>query len=262
MRRWHLVQVCNVGTIVGGTGACAWTVSQSLPDWRHTILFMSRITPETQRESRSIDLRQITRVTESLLTELSPIWFSTIIREGHELMMIACTVHLFTIIIPVATFGNRSPQWLVRVGWQNCILRKFDLRYYIKQFQDHCGVTTPSKKQVRTRIESGTYLHSYRSQMAPRVDSLLSTIGRSASDRPLGICRLPPPRFKPICNKRYMTRLDSIPRIGLPGVTFGTGISRCIIIRVSRNHSEGLLRRRCERDAFPWWIIAVAFGSN
>jgi len=72
MRRWHLVQVCNVGTIVGGTGACAWTVSQSLPDWRHTILFMSRITPETQRESRSIDLRQITRVTESLLTELSP----------------------------------------------------------------------------------------------------------------------------------------------------------------------------------------------
>lgn len=44
----HLLQVCNVGRIVGGTAACAWTVTRSLPDARHTVLFLSDITANTR----------------------------------------------------------------------------------------------------------------------------------------------------------------------------------------------------------------------
>lgn len=44
----HLLQVCNVGNIVGGTAACAWTVMRSLPSWRHTVVFLSAPTTETQ----------------------------------------------------------------------------------------------------------------------------------------------------------------------------------------------------------------------
>lgn len=43
----HLLQVCNVGNICGGTAACAWTISRALGDWRHTVVFRSRPTPET-----------------------------------------------------------------------------------------------------------------------------------------------------------------------------------------------------------------------
>ena len=43
----HLLQVCNVGRIVGGTAACAWTVTRTLPDARHTVMFLSEITAET-----------------------------------------------------------------------------------------------------------------------------------------------------------------------------------------------------------------------
>lgn len=43
----HLLQVCNVGRIVGGTAACAWTVTRALPDARHTVMFLSEITAET-----------------------------------------------------------------------------------------------------------------------------------------------------------------------------------------------------------------------
>lgn len=37
----HLLQVCNVGRIVGGTAACAWTVMRALPEFEHRVLFLS-----------------------------------------------------------------------------------------------------------------------------------------------------------------------------------------------------------------------------
>lgn len=38
----HLLQICNVGNICGGTAACAWTITRSLPSWRHGVWFLSR----------------------------------------------------------------------------------------------------------------------------------------------------------------------------------------------------------------------------
>lgn len=44
----HLLQVCNVGEIMGGTAACAWSLTRSLPDWKHSIAFLTPIRPTTR----------------------------------------------------------------------------------------------------------------------------------------------------------------------------------------------------------------------
>ena len=44
----HLLQVCNVGNICGGTAACAWTIQRALPDFQHSVLFLSPPTAETR----------------------------------------------------------------------------------------------------------------------------------------------------------------------------------------------------------------------
>jgi hypothetical protein len=43
----RLLQICNVGRIVGGTAACAWTVTRALPDFEHHVLFLSPPDRET-----------------------------------------------------------------------------------------------------------------------------------------------------------------------------------------------------------------------
>jgi hypothetical protein len=68
----HLVQICNVGSITGGTGACARTVVQALPDWNHTLLVFGRISDEMRTHCRPHTVRQISRVTGQLLQELRP----------------------------------------------------------------------------------------------------------------------------------------------------------------------------------------------
>ncbi len=47
MRRPRLFQVCNVGRIVGGTAACAWTVARALPGFEHHVLFLTPPDEET-----------------------------------------------------------------------------------------------------------------------------------------------------------------------------------------------------------------------
>lgn len=47
MKRPRLLQVCNVGRIVGGTAACAWTVTRALPGFEHHVLFLSPPDVET-----------------------------------------------------------------------------------------------------------------------------------------------------------------------------------------------------------------------
>ncbi len=39
----HMLQVCNVGQIVGGTAACAWSVTRALPQMSHTVAFLARV---------------------------------------------------------------------------------------------------------------------------------------------------------------------------------------------------------------------------
>lgn len=45
----RLLQVCNVGSITGGTAACAWSVTRSLPEWDHEVWFPGPISEETRR---------------------------------------------------------------------------------------------------------------------------------------------------------------------------------------------------------------------
>lgn len=44
-----LLQVCNAGRVTGGTGACAWTITRSLPGWRHLVAFPGGIDDEARR---------------------------------------------------------------------------------------------------------------------------------------------------------------------------------------------------------------------
>lgn len=44
----HILQICNVGQIAGGTAACAWTLTQALPQFQHTIAFLSSVPDATR----------------------------------------------------------------------------------------------------------------------------------------------------------------------------------------------------------------------
>ncbi|MBD3673498.1 MAG: glycosyltransferase family 4 protein [Planctomycetaceae bacterium] len=68
----HLLQVCNVGTVVGGTGACAWTVTRALPDWKHTVLFFSPVRQETRKAFDEISVETISRLKRSELEKYAP----------------------------------------------------------------------------------------------------------------------------------------------------------------------------------------------
>jgi len=68
----HLVQVCNVGSVTGGTGACTLTIVQALPDWKHTLLSFGRVTDEMCEACRPHTIRQISRVSGEVLQELNP----------------------------------------------------------------------------------------------------------------------------------------------------------------------------------------------
>lgn len=68
----HLVQICNAGSVTGGTGACARTIVQALPEWNHTLLVLSRITDEMRTQFRPYPVRQISCVTGKLLQGLNP----------------------------------------------------------------------------------------------------------------------------------------------------------------------------------------------
>ncbi len=39
----RMLQVCNVGRITGGTAACAWTITQALPEVEHHVAFLSEV---------------------------------------------------------------------------------------------------------------------------------------------------------------------------------------------------------------------------
>lgn len=55
----HLIQVINVGQIVGGTAACAWSVTRALPAWHHSVLVLNPITPATHAAFAPIPLTSL-----------------------------------------------------------------------------------------------------------------------------------------------------------------------------------------------------------
>lgn len=68
----HLLQVCNVGNICGGTAACAWTIARSLPQMRHSVVFLSPPTDETRQEFRFCQVDAWQTVTRRQVDGLRP----------------------------------------------------------------------------------------------------------------------------------------------------------------------------------------------
>jgi hypothetical protein len=68
----RLLQVCNVGNIVGGTAACAWTVTRALPHMEHAVVFLSSVTEETRQAFADCRVEQWERVDDERLSALQP----------------------------------------------------------------------------------------------------------------------------------------------------------------------------------------------
>jgi len=68
----HLLQVCNVGRIVGGTAACAWTIKRAFPDCEHTVLFFNRITKDTATAFSDCEIRQCSAIRPQDVRDIAP----------------------------------------------------------------------------------------------------------------------------------------------------------------------------------------------
>ncbi|MCH7988078.1 MAG: glycosyltransferase family 4 protein [Planctomycetes bacterium] len=67
-----ILQICNVGQIVGGTAACAWTLSRSLPNCQHHVVFLSSISEETGPAFSGCRVEQWNEVTASAVKSVNP----------------------------------------------------------------------------------------------------------------------------------------------------------------------------------------------
>ena len=63
----RLIQMCNVGNIVGGTAACAWSVTKALPDAEHTVVFRSAPTKETREAFAHCKIKVAKKIEPGLL---------------------------------------------------------------------------------------------------------------------------------------------------------------------------------------------------
>ncbi len=70
--RLRLLQICNVGQIVGGTAACAWTVCRALPECEHHVWFLSSIDAATRDAFAGCQLEKIADVNVTKITALKP----------------------------------------------------------------------------------------------------------------------------------------------------------------------------------------------
>src|SRR6187402_2549287 len=66
----RLLQVCNVGRIVGGTAACAWSIARAFPALEHHVAFLSPVTDETQQAFGGTTLHRCEGVTNAFVREL------------------------------------------------------------------------------------------------------------------------------------------------------------------------------------------------
>lgn len=66
-----LLQVCNVGNICGGTAACAWTITHALPEFDHTVHFLSPPTAETRRAFSHCNVQSSRRMNDHQLSALN-----------------------------------------------------------------------------------------------------------------------------------------------------------------------------------------------
>lgn len=67
-----LLQVCNVGNIVGGTAACAWSVTKAFPDCEHHLLFFGEITNETRTAFLHCRIETVSKLDENIVRRINP----------------------------------------------------------------------------------------------------------------------------------------------------------------------------------------------
>ncbi|MFO1091831.1 MAG: hypothetical protein U0992_00760 [Planctomycetaceae bacterium] len=72
MSRLRLLQVCNVGEIVGGTTACAWTVTRALPEFDHVVAFLSDVSDEARTAFAGIRVERWPRCAPALIDRVRP----------------------------------------------------------------------------------------------------------------------------------------------------------------------------------------------
>ncbi|MFV0445865.1 MAG: glycosyltransferase [Planctomycetaceae bacterium] len=68
----HLLQVCNVGNICGGTAACAWSITRALDGWTHSVLSLSPPTAETAHAFAPVNIEQRSMITRREVLQLKP----------------------------------------------------------------------------------------------------------------------------------------------------------------------------------------------
>ncbi len=69
---FHLLQVCNVGQIVGGTGACTLSVVKSLPEIKHSVVCLGKISPDMSRIFKGVDLYEWKSITQKQVEQVQP----------------------------------------------------------------------------------------------------------------------------------------------------------------------------------------------
>lgn len=67
-----LLQVCNVGTVLGGTGACAFSVARSLPRYSHHLWCFGEIRQDLKEVWRGAAPRHIERLDGEEISRLNP----------------------------------------------------------------------------------------------------------------------------------------------------------------------------------------------
>ena len=67
----RILQVCNVGRIVGGTAACAWSLMRAFPAAEHHVAFLSTITDETRTVFSSAAVHQCDAITDSFVRDVN-----------------------------------------------------------------------------------------------------------------------------------------------------------------------------------------------
>lgn len=115
-RRPLLVQVANVGDILGGTAACAWTISRALSNWDQHVLFLSPPTPATRRAFGSTPLEHCSQSPRERMAELRPDWVilhNTPTGRGFDALPWPTFQYLHSAISPAAADQTRCcSHWL------------------------------------------------------------------------------------------------------------------------------------------------------
>ena len=68
----HILQVCNVGQIAGGTAACAWSLTQALLQCRHSVAFLSSVSESTRQVFQPHRVESWPHCTRDQIQRLAP----------------------------------------------------------------------------------------------------------------------------------------------------------------------------------------------